>query len=445
MKVDVSPNIEKRVEQITFTQREKQLEWYRMDNASTLFTFVNSKRITCLFRVSSELKSPINVAKLQEALDNIMIRFPYYHVNLRTGLFWHYWEKNDQSPKVMSDSKYPQQKIAITRKGTFPFRVRAYQNRIAVEFHHSITDGTGAITFLRALIGEYLRLQGVEVKDWLDIFRPEQKPDFEEYEDAFKKNYQPTVPDPQKIEHSFHLPNKLEPKGTYHFITGIIPIKPLLQKAKSYNVTLTEYLAAVYLDALQKVIFSHPKRKQKRLLKPIRLMVPVNLRRIYQSKTMRNFSLYVTPGIDPRLGEHSFEEIINKVYHYMRSEVTDKVINQQIARNVRGELNPLVKFTPLFLKKMFGIFIYNGLGEYLYSGVITNLGRVIMPEEQQDKITDFQFFPAPSPQTKTGCAVVSYQDKLYINWGRNIKEPSVEKFFFRKLVQEGLTVRIETN
>ena len=77
MNTDVSPAIEKRVEQLAFTKREKQLEWYRMDNASTVFTFVNSRRITCLFRISSELKAPINVAKLQTALDNIVVRFPY--------------------------------------------------------------------------------------------------------------------------------------------------------------------------------------------------------------------------------------------------------------------------------------------------------------------------------------------------------------------------------
>ena len=445
MNTDVSPTIEKRVEQLAFTKREKQLEWYRMDNAATVFSFVNSKRITCLFRISSELKAPINVANLQTALDNIMVRFPYYHVNLRRGLFWHFWEKNQQSPKIVSDSKYPQQKIAITKKGTFPFRVRAFQNRIAVEFHHSLTDGTGAITFLRALVGEYLRLQGNKVEDWLDIFRPEQKPEIEEYEDAFKKNFQSTIPDPQKTVHAFHLPDKLEPKGVYHYTTGIIPVKQILEKAKSYNVTLTEYLTAVFLYALQSVVYSYPEKKRKRLLKPIRLQVPVNLRRIYPSKTMRNFSLYVTPEINPSLGEHTFEEIIKKVYHYMRSEVTDKVINQQIARNVRGELNPIVRHIPLFLKKMAGKMIYNGFGENLYTGVITNLGKVTMPEPLQEEITDFQFFPAPSPLTKTGCAIVSYKDKLYINWGRNIKEASVEKHFFRKLVKEGITVRIETN
>jgi len=441
----ITPSLESKIEPIKFTKKEEYLEWYKMDNAATLFTFVNSNRITCMFRLSAELKSPINVSNLQQALDNIMERFPYYNVNLRTGLFWHYWERNLLSPKVMSDSKYPQQKIAITKKGVFPFRVRAFQNRIAVEFHHSLSDGTGATTFLKAIVGEYLRLQGIEVKDWLDIFRPGEIPDVEEYEDAFKKNYIPAIPDPQKQKHAFHLPDKLEKVGIYHITTGIIPIDQILTKSKEYNVTLTEYLTAVYLDALQTILFGYPEKIRTRLMKPIRLMVPVNLRRIYPSKTMRNFSLYVTPGIDPRLGEHSFDEIVKKVYYYMRSEVSDKVINQQIARNVRGELNPFVRVIPLFVKKMFGKTIYKGLGEYLYSGVITNLGKMIMPEELADEIQDFQFLPAPSPVTKTGCAVVSCKDNLCINWGRNIREPIVEKHFFRKLVHEGLKVKIETN
>jgi NRPS condensation-like uncharacterized protein len=196
---------------------------------------------------------------------------------------------------------------------------------------------------------------------------------------------------------------------------------------------------------LQDLLFNLPKRTQKKLQKPIRLMVPVNLRRLFPSKTMRNFSLYVTPGIDPRLGRHSFDEIAKQVYHYMRVEVSDKFINQQIARNVRGELLPFIRFSPLFIKKLFGKMIYNFMGEYRYSGVLTNLGRVSYPAPLADQIVDFQFLPAPSPLTKTGCAILSFKDKLYINFGRNIKEAELEKLFFRKLVKEGLKVKIETN
>ncbi|MGC9778252.1 MAG: hypothetical protein HZR80_03325 [Candidatus Heimdallarchaeota archaeon] len=418
---------------------------YKLDNAATIFSLVTSSRIPCLFRMTATLKHSINVGLLQQTLENIIVRFPYYRVNLQRGLFWNYWEYTSGKPTIIKDSKYPSQKMPITKKGIFPFRVRAFYNRIAVEFHHSITDGTGALTFLKSLVSEYLRLTGLEINDWQDIFRPGEEPHKEEYEDAFRKNYHKEIPDPKRISKAFHLPYKLEPKGVYNILTGIMPIKQVLQKSKELNVTLTEYLTAIYLDSLQEVLFSLPLKVLKKNLKPIRLMVPVNLRRIYPSKTMRNFSLYVAPFIDPRLGKYSFEEILKQVYHYMRLEVSDKYINQQIARNVRGELNPIVRYTPLFLKKLFGKVIYNGEGEFLYSGVITNLGKVSLPEPLNNEISDIHLFPAPSPVTKTGCAVVSYEENLYISWGRTIKETIVEKTFFRKLVKEGIEIRIETN
>ncbi len=420
-------------------------DWFRLDNAATVFSFVTSARIPCMFRMFAILKKPINVAILQQALGNIIDRFPYYKVNLRNGLFWSYWEKNPGMPVVIEDSKYPCQKMPIRKKGIFPFRVRAYYNRISVEFHHSITDGSGALIFLKSLVGEYLNLTGLIVNDWQDVFKPNQEPHNEEYEDAFKKNYQKYLPGPPRVSKAFHLPYKLEPKGVYHITVGIMPIKQALNKSKELNVTLTEYLVAVYLEALQNILFSLPIRKQKKLLKPIRLMVPVNLRRFYPSKTMRNFSLYVTPYIDPRLGHFSFDEILKQVYHYMRVEVSDRYISQQIARNVRGELHPLIRRTPLFVKRLFGKIIYNGQGEFLYSGVITNLGKISLPEPLNKEVNDIQFLPAQSPVTKTGCAVNSYGEKLYINFGRTIKEAHVEKLFFRKLVKDGIKVRIETN
>ncbi|MHA1435740.1 MAG: hypothetical protein ACTSO7_18020, partial [Candidatus Heimdallarchaeota archaeon] len=406
---------------------------------------VHSTRIPCMYRISSTLNKPINKAVMQQALLNIMPRFPYYNVNMRRGLFWFYWETNQEKPKVIDENRYPVQKLPVTVRGEFPFAVLVFKNRVAIEMHHSLTDGTGTMTFLRALLGEYFTLSGLKVRDWQDIFRPSQKPDPAEYEDAFKVNYQKTAPDPKKIPRAFHLPFKLAPKGVYKIISGTMKVKDVIAQAKKWNVTLTEYLIAVYLESLQKLLFSFPKKLLMRNLKPIRLMVPVNLRRMYQSKTMRNFSLYVTPGIDPRLGTHSFEEIIKQVYHYMRVEISDKYINQQIARNVRGEILPIVKVVPLFVKRIFGKSIYNGKGEFLYSGVLTNLGNVQMPEPLNEEIADFQFIPAPSPVTKSGCAIASWKDTLYVNWGRNILDTQVEKLFFRKLVKDGIKVKIETN
>lgn len=431
---------------VALTQEEtNKIRSYRMDNAAVLFSFVCNKRITCLFRLCATLKEPINVSVLQRALDRIIERFPYYRVNQRPGLFWFYWETNLGKPKIIADSKYPSQMMPMRKRGIFPFRVRAFQNRIALEIYHSLTDGTGGLTFLKAIVAEYLTLKGVKTDNWEGIFRYGEKPHDEEYEDAFKKYYQPLYPKQKLLDVAFQIPHKLEKKGIYHITAGISPVKEILSKSKELNVTLTEYLTTIYIDALQEIFYELPEKTQKKLSKPIRLMVPVNLRRFFPSQTMRNFSLFVTPGIDPRLGHFTFDDILQTVYHYMRVEVNDRYISQQISRNVRGEIHPLMRVTPLFIKTTGGRFVYSRMGEKLYSGTLTNLGRVVMPEAFSDKIESFQFLPAPSPSNKSSCAIVSFKNNLYINFGRVIKDPIVERKFFRKLKKQGVSVKIETN
>ena len=46
---------------------------------------------------------------------------------------------------------------------------------------------------------------------------------------------------------------------------------------------------------------------------------------------------------------------------------------------------------------------------------------------------------------RTNCAIVSYQNILTVNFTSSIKETDVERYFFRKLIQDGIPVKIETN
>ncbi len=421
------------------------IQTYSLDNAAIIFSLVSSPRITALFRFSSTLKDPVNISLLQQALENILVRFPYFRVNLRKGLFWFYWKTNYGIPKVMTDSKYPCQEMPIRKKGIFPFRVRVFQNRIAVEFHHSLTDGTGGITFFKALLAEYFHLKGVEVEDWGDIFRPDQEPLKEEAEDAYRRYYNKNVPRIKRLSNAYRLPYKLEKAGVYNITTGIIPVSELIKLTKELNVTLTEFLVAIYIESIQDILFSLPKRERLRVIKPIRISVFINLRRIYPSKTLRNFSLMLMPGIDPRLGRFSFAEILKQVHHYMKYEINDKSVSQQVKRNVQASIHPLVRLIPLRIKQLMGRPIYMELGEKLYSGSFSNLGSIKFPKELEEQIESFHFIPGSNPIRKVGCTIVSFKDNLYVTFGRVCKETEVEKHFFSKLVKLGIPVKIETN
>lgn len=417
--------------------------WYRLDNAAILYPSIQSERITTMFRFSATLREKVDPSALQSALTRVIERFPYYKVRLNRGLFWYYLEHNPKTPKVEKDVQYPCGRLSPILNRNFLFRVRFYNQRIAVEFCHVLTDGTGGVTFLKALLFEYFKETGKPLTDKTGILTIDEDPDPGEFEDAYHRFYKPSLPLPESMESAFHPKGKLVKKGVYYVLAGIAPLKDILAEAKKRQVSLTVLLAAVYIDALQTLqnkYIKNPRRK-----KPIAVQIPVNMRNIYPSRTMRNFSLFIMPRIDPRLGDYTFDEILKIVHYSMMTEINEKSISRQLSRNVGGQRNPLVRVIPLFLKKLFVPLLYKRLGENLCSGTISNLGLVTMPEEMAQLIERIDFIPGPGPINKTGCSVTGFKDKLYISFGRLVREPELERVFFTKLVKMGIHITIESN
>lgn len=416
-------------------------QWFKIDNAGLFYPSLISSRITTLFRLSATVDHRIKVKELQEALNLTLHRYPFFKVQLKAGAFWYYFEENPHEARIEQDSLYPCMKMPIKKVGMFPFRVRAYYNRVALEISHALTDGTGALCFFKTLLTEYFRLLGMDL--------PKEKLTdeilIEETEDSFKKYYNPEMPPPIRGNKAFHVPWKAEKKGIYHIMTGILPVSRIKEEAKKKNVSITEYLLAVLGIAFQSVYDELPERQKKRrkFQRPFRLMVPVNLRSIFPSKTMRNFFLSIEPSFNPTLGDYSFDEILNIVHHFMRVEVNEKYIQRQITRNVKGERS--TRGTPLFLKNIVLKILYTRMGESRYSSSISNMGKVDMPEELKDRILRFEMVPPPSPLTKIKCGVISWKDELVISFGSIVEETDLEKHFFRTLRKQGIPVEIETN
>ena len=422
----------------------EQQGWYQLDNAAVLFPSVVSGRTTTLFRVSATLNRPVNASALQRALTNIMPRFPYYLVHLKHGAFWHYLIRREGTPRVEADATSPCMDPPRGMRRTYLFRTRASGRRVAVEFSHILTDGTGALTFLRALLLEYALQLGVAAPDSGGLFRKDEKPDPEEFEDAYARYFSRTVPSPEPSKEAFRLSSRLLPVGAYRTVTGIVPVSGLLRAAKERGVTITVLLAAVLAHSIYDLYLSLPRSKTSRKGNYVRVEVPVNLRNIFPTKSMRNFSLFVTPGIDVRLGPYSLDDIIELFHHYLKVEIEGRFINKQIARNIRGRRNPIVRVIPLAVKNLILPHLYFSKGEALVSTVLTNLGVVKMPDAVARMIEKFEFVPAPSKWNKTGCAVVSFGEQTCITFGRMIDETEVERRFFRSLVKLGIPVRIES-
>ena len=165
-------------------QKNKDRIWYRLDNAAILYPSIQSDRITTMFRLSATLTEPVEPSILQSALIKIIERFPYYRVKLNKGLFWYYLEHNPKTPRIQKDVQYPCGRLSPILNRNFLFRVCYYNCRIAVEFCHALTDETGAVTLLKALVYKYLKDAGKKLSDSTGILTIDEKPDKEEFEDS---------------------------------------------------------------------------------------------------------------------------------------------------------------------------------------------------------------------------------------------------------------------
>jgi len=387
------------------------------------------------------MKDIVSAAVLQKALEKTINRYPYFKVKLRAGIFWHYLQDNSQMPEVVLESQDPCRKINRKTNRKFLFKILLYHKRISVEFSHILTDGTGALEFFKTLLSQYIQLAKRQTvsKDSQDIKSITSSPMAEESEDAYLRYYKKDIPQPRGIPRAYHLPGPLLPENNYRITTGTISVEEIKTISKEKGVTITELLIAIYLDALQQFAAD---RKETH---PIRIMTPVNLRTIYPSQTMRNFFLTVLPGIDLRLGNFDFDEILKTVYHFMRIEVNDKYINQQISRNIGSEKNPFVRFIPLFVKIWFEKIIYRKYATTRHSGLLTNLNLISLPKELAEAIDYFDFIPNPNSVTKVNVGVVGFKKKLIISFGSLVEYTTVEKYFFRRLRKMGINVKITTN
>ena len=73
------------------------------------------------------------------------------------------------------------------------------------------------------------------------------------------------------------------------------------------------------------------------------------------------------------------------------------------------------------------------------------MGVLKLPKDMEEHVERYDIYMGIPFSTRTNCAIISYQDTLTINFASCIVESDVERYFFRKLVEDGVPVTIESN
>lgn len=410
--------------------------WRRLDNAAKIFPTASNKHDTKVFRFACRLKEDVNPVTLQEALDKTMLSFPLYASIIRKGLFWYYFEASTIRPIVKPEVKPPCSMLYNDNTKDLLFEVTYYKKRINLEIYHALTDGVGALQFLRTLVLNYLISEHKEdLQEHIptidyDASRTEKEVDgFKKYSSKGEKAKRTPRVKAYRIKG-----DKLE--GDFlQVINGVVSVKAVLKEAHEYHTTLTVYLGALLIYAISKGMTTREKKH------PVVLAIPVNLRPYFQSASARNFFSVLHVHYHFSEEEPKLEDIIKYLQAFFEKELKAEKFRLRINRLVALEQNYVTRAIPLILKRP-----TLRLAHYLTNKEVTtsfsNIGKVTMPSELEPYIDAFDVCVSTN---KVQVCLCSFGDKLSISFTSPFISTEVQKHFFRELTNRGMAATISTN
>lgn len=415
----------------------KTARWRKLDNAAKIFPATSGRKDTRVFRFSCDLKEEIKESLLQEALDRTMEVYPLFRSVLRRGFFWFYLEKSDLRPVVKEESKIPCSSLYIRDKKNLLFEVTYYKNRINFEVYHAMTDGTGATQFLKMLVKNYLDLAHPDELDKGVVLAEEELTDQDKEDDGFYKYYMKSSRKKklEKTPHAYQLGGVRTEPGNMTIVEGRVSSKALLAKARACGVSITVFLTAVYLCAI------HREMSPRQEKKPVVLMVPVNLRKYFPSRSMLNFFSWIDPGYQFESGKTTFEDVLQGVKEYFKTELCKERLAERMNALTGLEFNPVLRVAPLGIKNL-GMQAGAKFTEKNTTAIYSNMGVVTMPEPYVKYIRYFHVFTSTP---KTELCMCSFEDELVMSFTSRFESLNVQRNFFKILIEQGLEVTMIEN
>lgn len=420
-------------------------KWYSLDNSSKIFPATTSDGRKNTFFLSAVLKEEVNKEILEQAVNEVLKRFPSFCVRLKRGMFWYYLEENTKPFKLTEEGANFLETFNEKENNNYLFKVSAYEKKITITFFHTITDGNGAIEFLKALVFEYLFLSGKPVKRE-GIIKSLETPALDsETEDTSvfvsSKSEDVKLPKDKKAFRTFGTPFDYDGQGV---IIGSINIEKLKKITKEKKVTITCYLSAVLIYSIYQAFIQNKKQSLKKLNKNVVVFIPVNMRKVFGGETLRNFLGYIRLNHD-FTEEVGFEEILNSCKKQMQEKLTEENMKKLVSDNVKIEKNFFLRIMPLFIKDLAIKLSYSRVGDCLHTCNLSNLGSVNIPESMKEYLEDIYFILDVGTKTKTNVSVVGYDDHINVCFSRFFKETELERLFFKHFTDLGLNIKIISN
>lgn len=426
-------------------KKRNTLEWRKLDNSAKIFPISTGKKYSNVFRLSAVLKEKINPEILERAVKIALEKYKSFKVRLKDGFFWNYLEHNTKEPIIEQENEYPCKYIDPKTNNGYLFKVTYYDKKINIDIFHTLTDGNNGSVFFREIVYSYLEMAHPE--DFKEEQRRYRKAEYT-IEDSYIKNYDKKVKDKHSLKKAYCLKGRKISLGAISAIHEIIDLDILKKETKKQECTVTQYLTAVLVYCIYKANFQKNNKKNAILKKPIKICVPVNLKRYFSSKTINNFFSYITVEANTKEliknKELDFDKILTIVKEEFKEKLTEKEIQKTMSSNVKLGINPFIKTIPLILKKPIVRISYKEIRKYT-TMTFSNIGRIGIIGKYQKYIEHFLMLMSPDPVEKIKCSACSFENEIVFTFTSILNNCNIEKEFYEFLTKKGIKSSIESN
>ena len=419
-------------------QRKESIHyWRRLDNSAKIFPISAGKKYSTVFRFSAVMKEKIEPSVLRLAVNKALSRYEFFRVRLKDGIFWNYLEYNPKKIVIEKEKEYPCKYIDPIGNNGYLFKVTYFDKKISIDIFHALTDGNTGSMFFREIVYNYIELTHKE--EFKEELRTTRKIDLST-EDSYIKNYNKKAKGNNSNKKAYKLAGKKIKLGAISAIHEIINLDELKKETKKEEATITQYLTAVLIYSIYKANYIKNKGK-----KPIKVCIPINLKKYFASNTMANFFSYMT--IEAKMKEeqlNSFDKILEFVKQDFSEKLTPNEIEKTMSGNVKLGINPFIKVIPLILKKPLVRLSYIEIRKYTTT-TFSNIGRIGIIGKYQKYIENFFMLIAPEPVEKIKCSACSYENNIVFTFTSILDDSSIEREFYNFLQNKNINVKIESN
>ena len=415
--------------------KNKKMYWRKLDDQGKIYSLSVNKKDTSIFRLSVLLKDKIDKDILKQAVILALKKYKAFKVKMRKGLFWYYFEENLKEPIVFEENEFPFQKLNTEENNNYLFKVSYFENKINIEYFHTLTDGNSGTDFFKEIIWRYIELKylnsSLEIKD---------EEIFEDSENSYTKNYKKNHINSYTPPRAYIIKGEELEKGKVGINHFNINLEELKKCAKQYECTLSEYLVSIIVYSIYEANYKPNNGK-----KPINICVPINLKKYFPSETISNFVSYMVISINLKNNpEYKMDDIIKLVKKEFEKKLQIEKVMATMSANGKIVNNIFVRLVPLILKKV--LVVTGSLTvKRQFTTTFSNIGKIDFDEKYKEYIENFFMIMAPDWAEKIRCGVCSYNNQMLVTFGTLLNGSSIEIKFKEVLDKNNIEFDVEGN